>query len=71
MSLTDKAEIALKNDGWTCKEVKYTAYAHTTRLGWSHPSKVFKRPVSFEKAWDFFIKYHSYNEWHYDNQSWN
>lgn len=61
--MQDKAEMALLSDDWTCKEIKWNCGTHVTRTGWSHPSGVFKRPVSFDKAWDFYLKTTLYHEW--------
>jgi len=47
----------LEQYGWEKEEVSYNQFGHTTREGWTHPSKVFKRPVSIDKAYEFEVRY--------------
>ena len=47
----------LENAGWVSKEVPYHAFGHTSRIGWTHPSKVFERPVNMWTAWEFHLRF--------------
>ena len=67
MSLREKSKLRLEDEGWIRKDVPYNRYGHDTREGWTHPSNVYEKPVSFETAWEFSLRLRIFQTWQVDS----